>query len=165
MNEFWRNAIATHDHRLVVTLLAAGLRLDEARDVAQEAWLRLIEASASGRIEHIELPGLVIRQASYLVADRRRSAGKQRVGQLEEAQAIAAVETAESAAEARELLSLVDGTLAAGSPRSRRVFLATLNEPEMSQGVLAEREGLSLQRFRQVLCEVRARLRQAVNSR
>lgn len=158
MSDFWKAAVAAHDHKLIISLLAAGLRLDEARDVAQEAWLRLMENTH--RLERIELPGLVIRQASFIVADRQRA--QRRRGQVEGAETLHAPETAEGATHARELLAAVTAELATATPRARDVFFAVLNAPDEAHRSLAAKEGLSLQRFRQVLCEVRARLRRGV---
>ncbi|MDP2269097.1 MAG: hypothetical protein Q8N23_13890 [Archangium sp.] len=158
MSDFWKDAVDAHDHKLIISLLAAGLRLDEARDVAQEAWLRLIENSA--RLERIELPGLVIRQASFIVADRRR-ASRHRV-HSQDADVLPAPETAEGNTHARQLLEAVNAELATATPRARDVFFAVLDAPDEAHRTLAAKEGLSLQRFRQVLCEVRAKLRRGV---
>lgn len=162
MSDFWKQAVAEHDHPLIIALLAAGLRLDEAREVAQEAWLRVMESAAAGRLERVELPGLVIRQASFLVADRQRARRLRNPAPAHEVEALAASETAEEHTHARELLAVVDAELATASPRARGVFFAVLNAPDSGHRALAEKEGLSLQRFRQVLCEVRARLRRVV---
>jgi RNA polymerase sigma-70 factor (ECF subfamily) len=43
------------------------------------------------------------------------------------------------------------------------LFELALSNPDVPHAELAERSGISLQRLRQALCEVRARLRQAVN--
>ena len=158
MSDFWKDAVAAHDHKLIISLLAAGLRLDEARDVAQEAWLRLIQNGA--RLERIELPGLVIRQASFIVADRHRARRHQ--VEAHEADSLTSPETAEGHTHARELLSAVNAELATATPRARDVFLAVLQAPDEAHRTLAAKEGLSLQRFRQVLCEVRAKLRRGV---
>lgn len=162
MNDFWKRAVAEHDHRLIVSLLAVGLRLDEARDVAQEAWLRVMESARAGRLERVELPGLVIRQASFIVADRQRSRRLRAPGAEQEVQALPAAETAEGHTHARELFEVVSAELATATPRARGVFLAVLNAPDTAHRTLAAKEGLSLQRFRQVLCEVRAKLRRGV---
>ena len=162
MNDFWKSAVAEHDHRLVVSLLAAGLRLDEARDVAQEAWLRVLESAAAGRLARVELPGLVIRQASFIVADRQRARRLRVAAPVSEVEALPAPETAEGHTHARELIEVVDAELATATPRARGVFLSVLNAPDEGHRSLAEKEGLSLQRFRQVLCEVRAKLRRGL---
>lgn len=163
MNDFWKQAVAEHDHPLIIALLAAGLRLDEARDVAQEAWLRVMEAVSTGKLARVELPGLVIRQASFIVADRRRARRLRTPAAVQEVEALPASDTAEGHTHARELLEAVDAELATATPRARGVFLAVLHAPDTAHRALAEQEGLSLQRFRQVLCEVRAKLRRGVN--
>lgn len=163
MSEFWKQAVAEHDHPLIVSLLAAGLRLDEARDVAQEAWLRVMEAASAGRLERVELPGLVIRQASFIVADRQRARRLRTPAAAQDLDALPASETTEGPTHARELLEVVDAELATATPRARGVFFAVLNAPDAAHRALAAQEGLSLQRFRQVLCEVRAKLRRGLN--
>lgn len=162
MSDFWKQAVAEHDHPLIISLLAAGLRLDEARDVAQEAWLRVMEAASAGKLGRVELPGLVIRQASFIVADRQRARRLRIPAAAHEVDGLAAFETAEGHTHARELLEVVDAALATATPRARGVFLAVLNAPDEAHRALADKEGLSLQRFRQVLCEVRAKLRRGV---
>lgn len=162
MNDFWKTAVAEHDHRLIISLLAAGLRLDEARDVAQEAWLRLMEAFSSGKLERIELPGLVIRQAAFIVADRQRARRLRAPAAAHEVETLPAAETAEAHTQARELFEVVTAELATATPRARGVFLAVLEAPDTAHRTLAQKEGLSLQRFRQVLCEVRAKLRRGL---
>ncbi len=162
MNITWKDAVAAHDHSLILALLSAGLRLDEARDVAQEAWLKVMEASAEGRLSRIELPGLVIRQASFIVSDRQRARRVRNAQPLHQAEALAAPDDAESGLHTRELLKTVGVELASASPRAQSVFWAAFHAPELGHGALAQVEGLSVQRFRQVLCEVRAKLRRAV---
>lgn len=162
MNDFWTQAVAEHDHRLIISLLAAGLRLDEARDVAQEAWLRVMESAVAGRLERVELPGLVIRQASFIVADRQRARRLRVAAPVHEVEGLSAAETAEGPTHARELLAAVNAELATATPRARGVFLSVLDSPDEGHAALARKEGLSLQRFRQVLCEVRAKLRRGV---
>ena len=130
--------------------------------MAQEAWLRVMEAAAAGRLERVELPGLVIRQASFIVADRQRARRLRIPATEREVECLTASETAEGHTHARELLAVVNAELATASARARGVFLAVLNAPDSGHRVLAEQEGLSLQRFRQVLCEVRAKLRRVV---
>ena len=163
MSDFWKQAVAAHDHQLIISLLASGLRLDEARDIAQEAWLRVMESASSGRLERVELPGLVIRQASFIVVDRQRARRLRPPGAGYEVEALPASETAEGETHARELLEVVDAELAMATPRARGVFLAVLHAPDTAHRALAEEQGLSLQRFRQVLCEVRAKLRRVVD--
>lgn len=162
MTDFWKDALAAHDHTVVLSLLGAGLRLDDARDVAQEAWLRLIEASRAGRLERIELPGLVIRQAAFIASDRARHGRlRHRVEALLPHEP-SHPSTADAASFARELMEQVEAGLALSTPREREVFRAVMEAPDQPHRELAAREGLSVQRFRQVLCSVRAKLRAAL---
>lgn len=163
MSNFWKDAVSQHDHTVVLSLLAAGLRLDDARDVAQETWLRLMEVHAAGRLARVELPGLAIRQAAFIVADRSR-AGRLRVqAELTEAQELASPSRADQPSLARELLQGVEAGLAVSTVREQGVFRSVLESPDAPHRELAEREGLSVQRFRQVLCNVRAKLRAALS--
>ena len=68
----WARLIERHNHRVVVSLLARGLLIDRARELAQETWLRLIESQRAGRLVRLELPGLAIVQAGFLAANERR---------------------------------------------------------------------------------------------
>jgi hypothetical protein len=163
VSNFWKDAVSQHDHTVVLSLLAAGLRLDDARDVAQETWLRLMEVHAAGRLARVELPGLAIRQAAFIVADRSR-AGRLRVqAELTEAQELASPSRADQPSLARELLQGVEAGLAVSTVREQGVFRSVLESPDAPHRELAEREGLSVQRFRQVLCNVRAKLRAALS--
>lgn len=162
VNDFWRAAVAEHDHRLVLSLLATGLRLDEARDIAQEAWVRVMESAAAGRLERIELPGLVLRQASFIVTDRLRMKKVRAHAPLAEADDVAATESAEHATSAQQLLEVLEAGLAHATPRERAVLRSTLERPEARHDSLAAAAGITVQRFRQVLCSVRAKLPQRV---
>ena len=44
----WNALVARHNPRVVVALLGRGLPLERAKDIAQEAWLRLIEQQRAG---------------------------------------------------------------------------------------------------------------------
>lgn len=159
MNDFWQTAIAEHDHALVLSLLASGLCLDDARDVAQEAWLKLIEAQVAGRLESVSLPGLVIRQASFLVIDRHRARKLRDHSDLRAADHLHGPNVASHESEATELLERLEAGLVFASARERGVLRAVIESPGVGHRFLAAREGVSVQRFRQVLSDVRARLR------
>ena len=69
----WGAEIARHDRRVVLSLVARGVRLDRAREIAQETWACLVERHRLG-----ELPGssqgLAITQAGFLARDDVRRA-------------------------------------------------------------------------------------------
>lgn len=160
----WSSAVRTHRHTVVLALLSSGAPLDLAQELAHDAFVRLFEQWASGALTTIELPGLAIRQAMFLLTMQRRASSRAhaRVAPLEEASGVAHASTsAPELVEARQALDSALETLRRCTPRQRAVLGAVLERPEAPQTELARHEGVSLQRFRQVLCEVRAHLRVA----
>jgi RNA polymerase sigma-70 factor (ECF subfamily) len=161
----WNALIQRHNHRVVVTLLARGIPIDRAKDLAQEAWIRLIEQQRAGRLERLVLPGLAITQAAFLaMEDARRERGARRHDPIDEV--VAAVVDPRADAEARvlteERVARAIEVLAGCSPSAREVFRLAYGGEGLSHAEVARRVGLSLQRVRQTLCEVRARLRVAI---
>lgn len=159
--DHWQARISRHDHVVVLALLSKGLRLHDARDLSQEAWTRLIEADRRGRLERVELPGLAIRQAMFLLSERRRGEGRRPEAPLDDAAEVPTAGVPDAIAEARQHLGLIAATLEQVPPRGREVLSSHLSSAE-GHVEQAARIGLSVQRFRQVLCEVRARLREAL---
>ncbi|HEY8041835.1 MAG TPA: sigma-70 family RNA polymerase sigma factor [Polyangiaceae bacterium] len=166
-SEAWSALVQRHNHRVVVALLARGIRVDRAKDIAQEAWMRLVEQQRQGRLERLQLPGLAIAQAGFLALEAtRREANTRHHEPLDEpaiavrladprADAVARMVTEERVETAVEVLSRC-------SPSARKVFRLAYGGDGLSHAEVAQRVGLSLQRVRQILCEVRARLRTAL---
>jgi len=163
----WNALIARHNHRVVVTLLARGVRIDRAKDIAQEAWMRLVEQQRQGRLERLQLPGLAVAQAAFLALEAsRREAGVRRHEPLDEVAVAGALTDPRADAEARlmteERIDRAAEVLAGCSPSARKVFRLAYGGEGLSHADVARRVGLSLQRVRQILCEVRAKLRAAL---
>ncbi len=161
----WAEAYAQHHHTVVLALLANGARLDEARELAHDAWARIYEQHETAKITTVEWPGLIIRQACFLLAESRRRAVQRaaRDTAVDHATTLADVRSSpEDTVAGRELLGAVNEALATASPRERAVLTAVMTRPDAQHAELAQREGVSLQRFRQILCEVRAHLRSAL---
>ncbi len=157
----WEGLIARHDHAVVLALLAKGLRIHEARELAHDAWARLFEQHQAGKLATLELPGLAIRQALYLASDflRARRRGGLQPQTLELVDPHASIEQRLAL---RQLLQRTEAAAAGLKPRAQSVFTSVMSHPETPQRELAGRLGISLQRFRQSLCEVRARLKAAL---
>lgn len=162
VNAFWTDAVRRFDHTVVVALLAKGVRLHDARDLAQETWARLIAAHRDAKLERVELPGLAIRQAMFLLAERRRVELRRVEVPETEAHALAGEEEPESIAGTREVLAVVAAELERATPRAREVIDVALSANHGAHAEHAAALGVSVQRFRQILCAVRARLRAAV---
>jgi RNA polymerase sigma-70 factor (ECF subfamily) len=163
----WNALVQRHNHRVVVALLARGVRIDRAKDIAQEAWIRLVEQQRLGRLDRLQLPGLAITQATFLALEAaRREHADRRHDPIDEPVIAAALRDPRDDAESRfmteERVSRAVEVLAGCSPSARNVFRLAYGGDGLSHAEVAKRVGLSLQRVRQILCEVRAKLRAAL---
>jgi RNA polymerase sigma factor (sigma-70 family) len=163
----WNALIQQHNHRVVVSLLARGVRIDRAKDLAQETWLRLIEQQRAGRLTHLILPGLALAQAAFLSLEAaRRDASKSAPLSFDSARGATDLVDPQADAEARlvsgERLASAERVLSRCSASSRAVFQLVYGGEGLSHAQVATKVGLSLQRVRQILCEVRKQLRSAL---
>lgn len=153
----WERLIARHQHRVVVALVAQGLAPHAARDFAQDAWARLIAQADAQQLPRLELPGLAIRQALFLARSAHRRDGEVHAGPDEVAAPPSP--SAEALYVSREQLARTHAALSRMHLNARRVFECLYGDPPKSQAETAALLGLSLQRVRQILCEVRKELR------
>jgi RNA polymerase sigma factor (sigma-70 family) len=158
----WELLIRRHERSVVVALLARGLPLDAAQEMAQDAWARLMEQSRRGALRELVLPALAIRQALFIALDSRR----RRAGAAEALERGAPTPSPQVSVEERlvhrERLERALHALRGCSSSAQRVFLLAYQDGGLPHGEIASQVGLSLQRVRQTLCEVRHRLRQAL---
>ena len=156
----WDALIARHDRKVVVALLARGIRIDRAREAAQEAWARLIARQRKGELARLDLPGLAIVQASFVAIEvARRDA---RIEPLEGLDAPDGAPSAEQRLLSREELVRARAAIDRCPAASRRVFQLVYEHPELPHAEVAAQVGLSVQRVRQILCEVRSVVRAAL---
>jgi RNA polymerase sigma-70 factor (ECF subfamily) len=162
----WNILIARHERRVLLTLLARGVRVDRAKDIVQETWARLIAKQREGALERLELPGLAIQQAIWLAIDeqRKRRPGLHVALDPEADRLVDPAPSIEQRLTTRAELERAAAELERCSPVARRVFEIVYEDPGLPHAVAAERAGLSVQRVRQTLCEVRARLRAAMET-
>lgn len=155
----WDALVARYQRRVLVSLLALGLGLDEARDVTQDTWARLWDQHRQGALASLTLPGLAITQARFLAQDllrRRRATPTEEGTPLPDAVAPAA--DAEAALISTQALARVQRALARQSATKRDVFRLACDEG-LAHAEVARRVGLSTQRVRQIVWEVRTALR------
>jgi RNA polymerase sigma-70 factor (ECF subfamily) len=157
----WDTLIGRHGRTVVVSLLARGVALDRAKDLAQAAWMRLIEQQRAGKLETLTLPGLAIAQAAFLAREEARQTRRE-AGLEDAAQVADGTATPEARALGKQQLERARRELATCSGTSREVFRLAYGDTGMPHAEIARRMGLSLQRVRQVLCELRRKLRQAI---
>jgi RNA polymerase sigma factor (sigma-70 family) len=160
----WELVIAQHDRRVLLMLLAMGLRVDEAKELAQATWLRLIEQEARGALGRLDFPGLALKQARFLALDELRRRGRTQPLDDQVLALPAPTPSPEAALIDRQSLDRVREALTRVSPSAQRVFRAVYESPGAPHQEVAERLGLSVQRVRQVVCEVRKVLRAALES-
>jgi RNA polymerase sigma-70 factor (ECF subfamily) len=163
----WNELIARHDHRVVVSLVARGRRLADARELAQSTWARLIAQQRAGRLLRLDLPGLAVRQAAFLALDAARAERAHRRATDDSKPDHDVADPAASAEDRlirREELVRVHAELLRCAPHERRLIALLYGDPGMPHAEAARRLGLSVQRVRQTLCEVRARLRSALET-
>lgn len=161
----WDQLIEQHSRRVVVALLARGVPLERAKDLADDAWVRIIQQHRAGRLPELKIPGIVIMQALFLARDAQRVAMRR-----------ANVETrlggdlgihgetpdVEHQLLAREQLRRIEKVVEAASPTARRVFELSWGDANKSAEEVASEIGISLQRVRQITCELRKRIRTAL---
>ncbi len=160
----WNALIGRHNRRVVVALLARGVAVDRAKDVAQDAWLRLIEQQRAGNLRELKLPALAVTQAIFLSIDAARRDGRERAAQGDEAEDIIdPCPAADLRMMSEERFATAERVLAKCGTSARRVFELAYSGEGLSHADVAERVGLSTQRVRQIVCEVRKLLRAAID--
>ena len=163
----WEVLISRYHHRVVVSLLARGVRADRAQEIAQETWVRLIHQQQKGLLPELRLPNLALTQAAFLAADEGRRARRESVaGSVEELpeahQPVDPSVSAERRLLSEEQLARAQTALKQCSTSAQRVFQLACDGQELPHAEVAARVGLSVQRVRQILCEVRKKLRSAL---
>lgn len=161
----WDSLVRRHYQRVFVSLLAMGLGPESARELCQAAWARLFEQHSAGALDRLELPGLAIRQARFLALDYRRREGAERKrirDSIDITQVVSSGDVERDVVN-RELLDRALGALGQCTPTEQNVFRLLYSRPVHSQRAAAAELGLSLQRVRQVLCELRKKIRNAIS--
>lgn len=165
----WNELMREHGRRVVVSLVARGIPIERARELSQEAWLRIIAQHRAGRLDRLEMPGIVVAQANFLARDEHRRRGRRaRIGlngAAEPGAEIAELADAitgpdlERRISARQALRRVLGVVDRSYPNAQRVFHLLYGADPKTPAEVSEETGLSVQRVRQILCELRKAIR------
>ena len=164
LSDDWTDLVRQHNRAVVVSLLALRVPFEHAAELAQATWAKLIEKHRNGRLRELQLPGLAIAQARFLALDEMRrqgSAGKKFVSLDEVSGQPHPDSPPEDRIHSRRQLERMLDALEKLSPSAQRVFRLVYADARPHTQV-ADEVGLSLQRVRQTLCEIRAVLRHAV---
>lgn len=160
----WNELIRRHDRRVFVSLLSKGVQPPRAREITQETWMRLIEQQRAGKLPELKLPGLAVTQADFLARTDRRRAGPAVLDIDDEDQPIQVADDRpdqETRILDKQQLEKAMEALQGCSERSRTIFTTVYHEG-LSAAEASTRFGISIQRVRQTLCEVRGKLREAL---
>jgi RNA polymerase sigma factor (sigma-70 family) len=162
----WDDQMRRHGRRVVISLLARGVSPERAKELSQEAWLRVIQGQRAGRFPEVRLPALVIAQAQFLALDdRRRSEHRYAYETIDETAAEAVLLEArelEHQVAARQKLRRIQAVVERSHPNARRVFSLLYGGRGLGAAEIAAEIGISEQRVRQITCELRARIRREV---
>lgn len=156
----WDEAVRAHNTRVVASVLALAIPLDRAEELVSQAWARLIEKERTGKLEEITLPGLAVKQARFLALTWLRSTRRE-AGAMPEDLATQSADPERTLIARRDVEAAIR-VLATCSRSAQAVFLHLYDDPRPTHGEIARRIGLSVQRVRQIVCEVRAKMRQAL---
>ena len=157
----WASAIRDHDRKVFLSVLALGIQPEHAREIAQQAWTRLMEQHAAGALGELELPGLAIRQARFLALNelQRGKAEKRVLAAVPDPPDAPAIDRV---VDSKREIARVRDALATCTPMATKVFRLVYATPNGSPASAAREVGLSLQRVRQILCETRKHIRTAL---
>jgi RNA polymerase sigma-70 factor (ECF subfamily) len=160
----WDEKMRRHSRRVIVALLARGVPPERAKELAQDAWLRVIQSYRRGRLPELQLPGVVIAQANYLALDdRRRSERRYAHDPLDTgADMHGDGRELEGQVAARQQLRIIQSVIERAHPNARRVFERLYGGGAPTAAEIAAELGLSVQRVRQIACELRQRIRREV---
>jgi len=156
----WDAAVRVHNVRVIASLVALSIPFAQAEELASQTWARLLEQERAGKLPEIRLPGLALRQARFLaltwLTERRREVGPAGL------EMVHADTDPERALIVRRDVQTALGVIATCSRSAQLVFHLIYDHPPLTHEVVAERVGLSTQRVRQILCEVRKKIRVAL---
>lgn len=159
----WDAQMRKHGRRVVVSLLARGIAPERAKELAQEAWLRVIQSHRRGRLAELKLPALVITQAQFLALDERRRSEHRYAYEAVDDEAQGPVvgdsRQLEGQLEARQQLRKIQAVVSRSHANAQRVFSLLYGGSGLSAAHIAAELGISEQRVRQITCELRARIR------
>jgi DNA-directed RNA polymerase specialized sigma24 family protein len=175
----WEREIARGGPRVHVALVAAGCRIDLAREIAHEAWLKIIAQHQARELADLKLPQLVIAQALFYFRDHCRREQRRKActasystgddvsmtrilgcasaqGEVHEASATG---PNEPQLDARAQLREVNDFLARCTPLVRAIFVGTFGPNPRSAETLAAELGITPARLRKLIYETRMALR------
>jgi RNA polymerase sigma factor (sigma-70 family) len=162
VNAEWSAAVERHSRRVLLTFLSFGIPYTRAQELTQEVWMRLVEGAQSNAFVPKSIPALALAQARFLALAelrRRRNSPEVAVDRLPE---VAIESGLHNRFEHQADLRRIQQALRQESAINQRVFALAHGDAALPAAEVAREAGLSTQRVRQILSEVRQRLRIAL---
>src|SRR5262249_5394955 len=144
----WNKLIGTHQRTVIAALLAMGIRIDRAEEIAQDTWARLIELHQAGNLVELSLPGLAVAQARFLALHNLRRAALERrhlAGGTDLEAVPAGTVTPEQRVLDDERAKTALAVVSTAPASAQRIFRLLYAEPGMSHAEVAQRLELSVQ--------------------
>ncbi len=145
----------------IVSLIAKGALPERAKELGHDRAGALIQNHRLGRLPELKLPGVIIKQATFLWHDDRRRSSTRITHESVDgtAQTHRDQRELEQQAAARHKLRKVREIIARAHPNARKVFELMYDGEARTAADIAQALGLSVQRVRQIACEFRKTLR------
>jgi RNA polymerase sigma-70 factor (ECF subfamily) len=159
----WQEVATKFHRRILVSVLAYGVRADRAEEVVQATWSALIAAERVGQLTRIELPGLALAQARFFALKELKRHGLERrtmvaSDNLDELAADSGG-TPEAELLAKEHAAQLMLAIEQMPESAQRLFRLLYADPKLPHADAARALGLSLQRVRQLSSELKQRVR------
>ena len=156
----WSRLVQQCSPQVVSSLLARGVAFHDAVELTQLAWARLWEQQVAGKLTQFPVPALAVSQARFLALEAyRQGRGRDQVPLSEAAEVPDERPSADDRVVSMQTLVRLRAALQQCTPSQRRVFEAVMRSPGATAEALGRELQLSTQRVRQVMCEVRQKLR------
>jgi RNA polymerase sigma factor (sigma-70 family) len=158
----WQDAATRFHRRILVSVLAYGVRADRAEEVVQATWSALIAAERTGQLTRVELPGLALAQARFFALKELKRHGLERrtmVVSDELAELADSGGTPEAELLAKEHAAQLMLAIEQMPESAQRLFRLLYADPKLPHADAARELGLSLQRVRQLSSELKQRVR------
>jgi RNA polymerase sigma-70 factor (ECF subfamily) len=154
------DTVIRHYHASVVRYLRRrGASYEDACDLAQEAYLRLLRYEGAGHL--VSPPAMLFRIAGNIAADHLRAAARHAGRHVELDDDLESSEpSAERELSAEQRVTAIERAIADLSPRCRSIFLMSRVEG-LTYEQVAERAAISVKAVEKHMCTALSRLRHA----
>lgn len=154
----WSTWAKDFGHLVWLRLLSHRIAPDRARELSQEVWEQLYRRWINGTLVDVKMPGLALSHADFLALSERRRRTETPLGRDHEWETVRPRDAEQHMLDRAHLARVVREVRSCSST-VQRIFELRYYPPGMSTVEISHELGLSHQRVRQILCELRQRIR------